>query len=758
VRDYLGAVFPLARRPQGLGCLTDQQVEALYDSLAWYYLPLARPIDPARRGGPLDSYGFRPLAGPWRSASTQAFIGDGADCGSESLGAGSFTCNIFSQAACPGWEFGLKAGHGRPYQAVTFVQPYGVQRHGNPSYSWIESVAFACEVLGRQLLNAGRSGDSECSWRAPTWQEYLGNPRAGLASDWAGGAWAGKEGFGAGRGGRERVAPAPPASACPSKKSCAGNAPGCPYKVGSFTDICCWDPETQRAAHEHCPWPQVCAATGPTTANWCGTPCGYAGCDPEEGCEWMVDGQPWADWLKAQQVTGATGVDRWWAAYALVMKLASGRPYPAGGTAPGGAPPGGLPPGVTPAADVPNKHTMFYWLPGYGKFLNMGKTGIFFVYHHLLLTCPKTAQRWDGTRMATVRARWSFPQTLAMTLAGGTAESGGIAVLDPAWARQLADLMAGANVDPRPYLDGFVTTLRGPAYEGAGGVEVPNQQLHRVENPLLNPQDDPNLKDVAALTVTKYYDPSNPPVNPQFMKPLVFTPYQAVMLLQAFHIYGASPISAQFAYGNTAGTSMRLKTWAGVPPGQAGYPAVGEEGSGVWPFGIHHSGSSVGGCVYQLTALLGWDSAQFTQMPTGAGTWKACIAPEADYEIVVIQDKDALCRTGFKLLDPIQDYDNYSRYGFVQGSRAASAAEREAADERCLALEPFSAAKMPLTERNVPDDWQGPLPNATRYRAPSDPVYPDSSVCPYPDDTFYRYWQECGGINRLGGPNCKPPF
>jgi hypothetical protein len=59
----------------------------------------------------------------------------------------------------------------------------------------------------------------------------------------------------------------------------------------------------------------------------------------------------------------------------------------------------------------------------------------------------------------------------------------------------------------------------------------------------------------------------------------------------------------------------------------------------------------------------------------------------------------------------------------------------------------LAASKMRLTERNVPDDWVGPFPNAAAYDQPKEFI-PDTSWCPY-DDEVVNPWakKHGGGIN-----------
>ena len=187
------------------------------------------------------------------------------------------------------------------------------------------------------------------------------------------------------------------------------------------------------------------------------------------------------------------------------------------------------------------------------------------------------------------------------------------------------------------------------------------------------------------------------------------------------HIYGAT--------ANSSDPSRRFVTMSG------GKHKPWVYGAGVYPFGCHFSGSNLGHCIYQLTKIAGWNSTQFTQMPTGAGGKKYCNYPEYDYEIVYISDKDTVCNTEMKMIDPTVDFANYNDLWF------------------CLmvqefpTLKKFNAQKMRLSERNVPDGWNKPLPNSIFYNQPLKFI-PDTSICPY-EDEVYNPWAEKhgGGIN-----------
>ena len=567
-------------------------------------------------------------------------MADGADCGDYvdyTKNPGTFTCSVFG-GACQSWEFGTtdKSG-GRPYQSICMIKPYG-HRDGVPNNAYIECVAFVCEGLGKMLLNAG---PGNCNSKAPP-----------LSS---------KESFGA---------------VCTDTTSCVGNDPGCKVGQPGQQDICCWNYTTGEVDNSVCAWPTVCGAVQNgkyIDNNYCSIPCGYNGCDVTSGdCDWYINNVPWLEWITNQSTYSS-----------VVNALQQSKPNKPKSSTP-----------LTPRADTPTADTMFYWCKGYGKFLNMGKTGVYFNYFHFLLTMPKM----DST--GKIPIRWSFPQIFqTATMNGGNSEL----------KNQLNMLMSGATTDKREYLEGFVTTLVGSYYTPDEGVQVENTITNATNNVdgLINPLDDENLKMIDKMTITKYYDPDLKIKNPQYNKKVKFTPIQAVMLLQGMHIYGATGNSKEYPYVTMS----------------PGYPWSST--SGTYPFGVFFDGANLGHCVYQSINLCGWNSAQFTQMPTGAGGKKYCNYPEYDYEIVYIADKKTVCGQYFKMLNVTDDLDNYSKYGYILNTKSP---------------QPLDATVMKLSERNVPSTWTGPFPNTKAYGLPADYKYvSDNSKCPYTDEVYNKY-------------------
>lgn len=736
--SYFNAVFPQTGADY-LNALTDADLQQMWNSLGWYYLPLVQQIPSSRRA---------PLTNNSPSSWTQYFAADGADDGvygdPSDPEPGSFFCSVFGGSiGTPRSEFTC---YGQPYQAIQMIQMTG-RRNGFPNNAYIEPVAFACESLGKSLLTApacnedapaltcpdGSSPIPKCGATAsrPATALVLRGGASSVPNAYAGsaaGAYPG-QGFNFNpnqtRGSygtwnaeaKSLWRPKPTkvgASGDCSPSSCTSC---CTYTNPAFNSpstICCYDDPSC------CTWPTVCMASkspssGQIYDNYCGAPCTWQ-CDTSTGsCDWFIisktspgDSLEWLDWLKVQDRGSTTWVD---------TLLYECQPcVEVGGKCQKGT--GGA--GGNEFPDSWNRaqfeSTMFYWLPGYGKFMNFGKTGVYFQYIHFLMTCPKYS--YDGKQYM----RWSFPQILQTeVLNQGNSEL----------KQQLEDLTSGELTDEREYLEGYVITLTGSSYEGAGGTTVENDMKWSGNvgntNGMVNPKDDPFLLYLDETTVTKYYSAADKVKNPQYKEKIEYSPDEAVALVAGAFIYGATGAQT-FGYFEDE------------------MPSNYSTGFGTWPFGTFFPGPNLGGCAYNTCYRLGWDSVQLTMMPTGMGTEKYCNYGAYDFELVFIGSKEWVCKYGMKMLDPTQDWDNYTKYGFVQGSGDT------VTDEAALNLVPLDASKMQLTERNVPCCWGNrPMPNATHYDQP-DPPIKDTSNCPYKDDV-YRYIYDKGG-NDGQPPSC----
>ena len=776
--SYFNALFPQTGQDY-LNALTDTKLQQLWDSLGWYYLPLVQQIDDSKRA---------PLANNSPSTWTQYFPADGADegnYGSPVAGsvAGTFFCSVFSaQLGAPISEYTC---YGQPYQAIQFIQMTG-RRNGFPNNAYIEPVAFVCEGLGKSLLTApaceenapaqkcqdGSSPIPKCGQTStrPSTALVLRGGASALPSAYAGSAAGGAPGQGfnfmpnqsrgdygaavsrpaggnfidqnpayasnrAEAAGRRRKKPAKTRkTATGSPVDCTTVSPTCPptspcNKCGksdgsccSYTnefgmpDTCCWNYKTDAVNPDCCEWPAICSAykspsSGNIYNNYCAAPCTWQ-CDPSTGaCDWFIidatnpaDSTEWLDWLKTQSSGSTAWVD---------TLLYQCQPC---------AESGGKCKAVNNTNQLPDnwmeadfESTMFYWLPGYGKFMNFGTTGAYFQYIHFLMTCPKYSA--DGKQYL----RWSFPQIVQTSVLNqGNSEL----------KTQLEDLTSGELTDERQYLEGYVTTLTGDDTP-AGGTEVSNTMkwsgnIGNVGG-LVNPKDDPFLQWLDETITIKYYAAADKVANPQWKKTIEYHPDEAVALVAGSAIYGATGAQALGYFKDN-------------------YPDKYQTGYGYWPFGSFFSGSNLGGCAYNTVYRLAWDSVQLTMMPTGTGSAKYCNYPAYDFELVFMGSKQWICQNGMKMLDPTQDWNNYTQYGFVQGSGDLDV------DTAALNVAPLDASKMALSERNVPCCWgDQPMPNATKYTQP-DPLIKDTSNCPYKDDVS-RYIYDKGGNNGVP-PSC----
>ena len=142
-----------------LSALTDSELSSVWNMMCWYYLPLANEI-PSNKFGPLYTLDEN----NW----TQYYPADGTDCGSfETSGKEQvFRCSVFG--SCDQAEFNSKGAE--PYQCMMFIQPWA-RRQGAPNYAYLESVAFVCELLGIQLMNAPSCGELPPSIDCPSKQK-----------------------------------------------------------------------------------------------------------------------------------------------------------------------------------------------------------------------------------------------------------------------------------------------------------------------------------------------------------------------------------------------------------------------------------------------------------------------------------------------------------------------------------------------------------------------------------------------------------
>jgi len=362
---------------------------------------------------------------------------------------------------------------------------------------------------------------------------------------------------------------------------------------------------------------------------------------------------------------------------------------------------------------------MFYWMRGYGKWCNMGLTGVYYNFVHFLLTMPNDLPN------STAKTRYD-PMQILSTEAGSV------------YLNQLTALCSGKYRDPRKYIQGFVTFFRkgnnsGYFEEVDGGEDIPNDLPFTTQNTdgKLNPLDSPFLQAVDAMCVGKYY--ATPVENPYYGAYVAMTPYKAVLFLMAMHLNGDSG-------GDCPGDLVEsgYNTYCGVSTGSQPSASTKEpwiNGNGYYPFGLYFPGSNLGTACYALGYNLGWDSMQMTQMPTGAGRKTYETTSMYDWEGVFLRDVTTTCQKYVFTVDISKDYDNWVKTGYVRGSTSKGDYDSNiAADKSKGLVKNFDYTLMPLIERNMPD---GSSPNALYYPQ-ADPPIDFQWDCVYTDDIYCK--------------------
>ena len=517
------------------------------------------------------------------------------------------------------------------------------------------------------------------------------------------------------------------------------------------------------------------------------------------------------------------------------------------------------------SSDCTGRKIMFYWMNGYGKFLNMGLTGVYSNYIGFMLSCPN--QAWYATDPKQgPYIRRTLPQVSAIGVGGGakqqliqftsgkgfvdyrqnltgyctTFQEGIIGnyndlpmnltsnnysyalkktvpykydfeATDEDWEKCViiitgrmlfakkwgphilpsktnASVWKNGNIDPSLLQKAMKNDWYGRKYSKSG-LPLDMQEASGLGNAqgLLNPQEgitdyvksgvigetgDINLCKIATETVQCYYPPNLLISNPAYKKYVNMTPEQGATLWQAMYIMGDTGAD-WFGYNEGNATCAQVSNPKECP---------------AWPFGTYYFAANIGGCVYGMTAALGWNSSQFSVMSTGGGGAKACDYPNYDYEIVYVGGSDIknqVCKNskqkeddtyendvyGFKMLDisgggydTLVDY--YAQERYVQGSSYGLTDEindlitcvddgngpKWASEERVKAFrdmfskfetrytndssryaqQPFSSCTMPLNEMNVYTDYWGEnRPNALFYNEPTGKCKPVTDAKSY---------------------------
>jgi hypothetical protein len=475
--------------------------------------------------------------------------------------------------------------------------------------------------------------------------------------------------------------------------------------------------------------------------NVCSTPLSLWNCSVDNGCEFNIKGVPWDKYLQSQEKSlGAIGSSS--RAYKVKQifqtTIFGSQPSIIGNSkskyssncsklsngvscAPNQPPSDNniISPNVNLA--TPGKF-MAYWMKGYGKFCNMGKTGVYYSFVHFLLTCPKTFPG-DGPGGPSIKGAPARSNPIQILAAQGNSQ----------YMSQLTALSSGVYTDPRQTIQGFVTLFRkgqngGLFEELSGGQDIPNKLPFQTQNVngVLNPLDDDFLKTVDKLTVGKYYP--TPVKNPNYGKKVALTPYKALILFMAMNLNGDTGADCPGDLLNPNVPNYCSVSVGSQPPPSKKAPFI--NGNGVYPFGLYFPGSNIGSSCYAIAYNLGWDSLQLTQMPTGAGRTQYCTTCIADYELVFLRSTQDTCKNYYFTVDISKDINNYLKNGYIQGSTSGSTYDDNVnKDKKNGLIKNIDPTVMPLTERNMPD---GSSPNTWYYPDASTPVQA-TITCPYKD-------------------------
>lgn len=242
---------------------------------------------------------------------------------------------------------------------------------------------------------------------------------------------------------------------------------------------------------------------------------------------------------------------------------------------------------IAETVTIPVTTTMYYPQKGYGRFTNYGKTGIYYSNVSVLLTIPD------------LNLRMKMEQIIQ--LVGNSV--GGLSIHN-----QLEALLSKNTKDPRYYLSGYVV-LPNNEYnklrqdDKTKVFKIQNKRNVICENPLINPGDDPRLKNILNNFTALYIPPEAKVKNPNYNKSLSYDYETAIQLLMAMYIHGCT--------GN-------------------------HQKNNNYPFGSYNSyGMVLGHLAYVRTKAMGWNTIQLARDPDYSGnSMKYCEWPFYDYEII----------------------------------------------------------------------------------------------------------------------------
>jgi len=338
------------------------------------------------------------------------------------------------------------------------------------------------------------------------------------------------------------------------------------------------------------------------------------------------------------------------------------------------------PSGTPPNCDV-RGYGLFYPMKGYGKFINLGKSGTFFSYVHLMLTIHDKEGYGVGLR---------YPfESICLTAPGLT----GCASTQESWGcliQQLQDL--SSSIDQREYLQGFITIPKKDLFtngslneyydaiiQGGGGrvdftsngsIFTPRKpqvifdpkysesvwgkplgvgqtrwqkgeydeltgKVLKCENPWMNPMDDGGRLEYLGKNFIQFYCPPELNIkNPNYQKSMskILPKFTSSEIEE---ICGNSSGSGSTSKGANLDTIQEFCIrWI---MGMIIYGDTGQHTSGSsWPFGCFGTTGTKDYCIYSLLASMGWKSTVISMKPAVGGQGSVCEYPYYDSEILTM--------------------------------------------------------------------------------------------------------------------------
>jgi len=328
-------------------------------------------------------------------------------------------------------------------------------------------------------------------------------------------------------------------------------------------------------------------------------------------------------------------------------------------------------------------HDLFYPIMGYGKFSNMGRTGVFFNYLHALLTVH------DRTGFGK-QLRWPFEAILIKRPGGGCAT--------PNWkciGGQLTTLMNGR--DNREYLTGYITVPRKgfgfdkyikALYNGGAGridfsqkgpiftTKVPQvcyatkgdpsewfnfggkkycqkvwgkdygcgqlrwqkgewdeitQSMLQCENPWMNPMDDGGRLEYIGKNFVQFYAPPELAIKNPYYQQSIPTP--TLTKAQISEMFGTNNPVLPATVGdiNTYTTNEFFCRWL---ISFYIYNDSGIHKNDSWPFGMYGTLGLDDNCIYAICLAMGWKSITISSKDCVGGQQDICEYPYIDSEIL----------------------------------------------------------------------------------------------------------------------------